>query len=346
VQRLREAGAVILGKTNTPELALSGHTDNLVFGSTGNPWNSDLSPGGSSGGAAAAVGSGCGPLAIATDAGGSIRRPASHAGVAGLKPGIGRVPRRYGFPPLAHDLQVVGPMARCVSDLRAAFGLMATPASRPPAPASLRIAFFGRIGDAPVEPAMTGAFEHGCAVLRGMGHRLEEIAPPWDVEEVNRLFGALASTGVARVVSQFPGWRDLVTPAIAQQAEAGLARSGVEYARDLEAISAFRWRMADVLASFDIIATPAAAALAWPRSDAFPKLIGGEEAGPRGAAIFSTAVNLAGLPAIVVPGRTGPGGLPAGLQLIGGMGAEELLLDAAEAFEAASPWPRIAPDPG
>jgi aspartyl-tRNA(Asn)/glutamyl-tRNA(Gln) amidotransferase subunit A len=104
--------------------------------------------------------------------------------------------------------------------------------------------------------------------------------------------------------------------------------------------------MADVLARFDIIATPAAAALAWPRSDPFPKLIGGQDAGPRGAAIFSTAVNLAGLPAIAIPGRVMLGGLPAGLQLIGGMGAEELLLDAAEAIEAASPWLRIAPDPG
>src|SRR6202045_4200126 len=110
VARLRAAGAVIVGKTNTPELSLSGYTDNLVFGSTGNPWAPALSPGGSSGGPVAAVASGMAPLALATDAGGSIRRPAGHAGVAGLKPGFGRVPRRFGFPPLGHELQGIGPI--------------------------------------------------------------------------------------------------------------------------------------------------------------------------------------------------------------------------------------------
>jgi aspartyl-tRNA(Asn)/glutamyl-tRNA(Gln) amidotransferase subunit A len=101
VARLRAAGAVIVGKTNTPELALAGYTDNRLFGATGNPWAPTLTPGGSSGGAVAGVSAGFGPLAVATDAGGSIRRPSGHTGVAGLKPGVGRVPRRYGFPPLA-----------------------------------------------------------------------------------------------------------------------------------------------------------------------------------------------------------------------------------------------------
>src|ERR1700738_2992539 len=106
VARLRAAGAVIVGKTNTPELSLSGYTDNLIFGSTGNPWAPALSPGGSSGGPVAAVASGMAPLALATDAGGSIRRPAGHTGVAGLKPGLGQVPRRFGFPPLGAALPV------------------------------------------------------------------------------------------------------------------------------------------------------------------------------------------------------------------------------------------------
>ncbi|MEJ1939193.1 amidase, partial [Nostoc sp. NIES-2111] len=136
VVALRNAGAVILGKTNTPELALGGSTSNLQFGSTGNPWDRRLSPGGSSGGAAAGLAAGCGPLAIGTDAGGSIRRPAGHTGIAGLKPGVGRVPRRYGFPALAYDLQVVGPMARSVAVLRGLFDLIATPRSNPNRPAT------------------------------------------------------------------------------------------------------------------------------------------------------------------------------------------------------------------
>jgi aspartyl-tRNA(Asn)/glutamyl-tRNA(Gln) amidotransferase subunit A len=180
VAALRAAGAVVLGKTNTPELAMSGFTDNRVFGSTGNPWNPALSPGGSSGGAVAAVGAGVGPVALATDAGGSIRRPAAHAGVAGLKPGIGRVPRRHGFPPLSVDLQVIGPIARSVADLRAAFAATAAPgtAARPTPAGPLRLAAFGAVGDAPVDPAVSAAFGRALDVLRGLGHRVEEIAAP------------------------------------------------------------------------------------------------------------------------------------------------------------------------
>jgi aspartyl-tRNA(Asn)/glutamyl-tRNA(Gln) amidotransferase subunit A len=118
VARLRAAGAVILGKTNSPELALAGYTDNRIFGATGNPWAPELSSGGSSGGAASAVMSGIGALALVTDAGGSTRRPASYVGCLGLKPAPGRIPRRYGFPPLAGDLQSIGILARSVCDAR------------------------------------------------------------------------------------------------------------------------------------------------------------------------------------------------------------------------------------
>ena len=147
VARLRAAGAVIVGKTNTPELALAGYTDNRLFGATGNPWAPTLTPGGSSGGAVAGVSAGFGPLAVATDAGGSIRRPSGHTGVAGLKPGVGRVPRRYGFPPLAQDLQVIGLVARAIADLQLAFAAISTtqPERRdaPPAGRSLRIGAIG-----------------------------------------------------------------------------------------------------------------------------------------------------------------------------------------------------------
>lgn len=160
VARLRAAGAVILGKTNTPELSLAGFTDNPVFGPTANPWAPDRSPGGSSGGAVAAVAAGIGPIALATDAGGSLRRPAGHAGVATLKPGLGRVPRRHGFPPLAADFQVIGPIARTVADLRAVFETIADPAL--PAPARrprLRLRAVGACGDAPVDAEVSALFD-------------------------------------------------------------------------------------------------------------------------------------------------------------------------------------------
>ena len=163
VAALRAAGAIILGKTNTPEFAASGYTNNLLFGPTGNPWSPGLSPGGSSGGAAAAVAAGLGPLAIGTDAGGSIRRPAAHTGIAALKPGIGRVPRRGGFPQLNQDLQVIGTMARSVADLKAAFAIMASPSSRAGRPIhALRVGVIYSIGGAPIEPSVENAFVSAC----------------------------------------------------------------------------------------------------------------------------------------------------------------------------------------
>ncbi len=343
VARLRAAGAIILGKTNTPELALSGYTDNRVFGATGNPWAPALSPGGSSGGAVASVAAGFGPLAIATDAGGSIRRPSAHAGVAGLKPGLGRVPRRHGFPPLAQDLQVIGCIARGIADLRLAFSLMATPAPAQAAPRRLRIGVIGALPGVPIEPAILTAFETACGALRALGHGLEEIVCPWQQEEVNGLFANLAAAGVARVMAGRPDWRSLVTPAIAAQADAGASRSAVELVRDLDAVTAFRWRMADVLAQWDLLVTPASPVLAWPKQDAGPAMVAGQPAGPRTAAAYSTAINIAGLPALVVPLPVAAGILPAGLQIIGPLGAEEALLDLGAAYEAACPWPQLAP---
>lgn len=344
VARLRAAGAVIVGKTNTPELSLSGYTDNLVFGSTGNPWAPALSPGGSSGGPVAAVASGMAPLALATDAGGSIRRPAGHSGVAGLKPGLGRVPRRFGFPPLAHDLQVIGPIARCVADLRAMFTIMAPmreSAERPRR--ALRVGSFAAIGDSPVEPAVTAAFLASCDLLRAQGHDVTPIAPLWDADAVNTLFGLLTAAGVARVMASIPDWESRVTASIAELARKGMTLSATDYLRGLDRLAVFRAAMLDAMADWDVIATPSSPALPWPRTSPYPSPIAGQIVLPRTAATFSTAINLAGLPAIVVPAPVPSDSLPVGLQLIGAIDAEDLLLDLAEQFERASPWGQIAP---
>lgn len=342
VARLRRAGAVILGKTNTPEFALSGFTGNPIFGSTGNPWAPDRQPGGSSGGAVAAVAAGIGPIALATDAGGSLRRPAGHAGVATVKPTPGLVPRRWGFPPLAADFQVIGPIARSVRDLRAMLDVIGGPRAAAPAAGRLRIRAVLSCADAPTDAGVRAAFADALQALAELGHAIQEVPAPWDPEEVTTLFGILASAGVARVVKRHPGWEDLVTPGIRAQAEAGFRLSAADYVAALDRVAALRAELTDWIGEADVLATPSSAVLPWAREKPFPDTVDGQPASPRAAAIYSTVVNLAGLPAVVVPSRPASG-LPTGLQLVGPPFSEALLLELAERYETLRPWQRLAP---
>ena len=148
---------------------------------------------------------------------------------------------------------------------------------------------------------------------------------------------------MARVVTGFPGWQTKVTEAIAKQAEAGFGRSAVDYVVALDRLTRFRWAMHDTMAGWDMLATPSAACMPWPRAEPYPSVIAGQPAGPRAGAIFSTAINLAGLPAIVVPAPVPRGDMPAGLQIIGPMNSEERLLDVAARFEMVRPWSCLAP---
>jgi aspartyl-tRNA(Asn)/glutamyl-tRNA(Gln) amidotransferase subunit A len=345
VAAMRRAGAVILGKTNTPELALSAHTDNRLFGSTGNPWDPSRSAGGSSGGAVAAVAGGIGPIALATDAGGSIRRPTGLAGLVGLKPGLGRVPRRHGFPPLAHDLQVIGPIARCVGDVSVAFATIATSVSGSRPERILRIAMFDGFPGVPVDRQVRVAFAEGIAVLRSLGHQIERVAPFWDPDDAGAIFTGLAAAGVARVIRHFPDWREHATPNIVAVADVGGAMDAAGYVTLLDRLTAYRSRVADEFAGFDVLITPTSATVGWPRTQTHPDTIDGCSAGPRAGAVFSTAINVAGLSALSIPAPVPDGAAPIGLQLVAPAGREERLLALAAAFEAAAPWPRLAPWP-
>ena len=337
VARLRAAGAVLIGKTNTPEFALRGFTDNPLFGATRNPWNPALTPGGSSGGAAAGLAAGFAPLALATDGGGSTRRPAGHVGVVGLKPSLGRIPRADGFPPLMFDCETVGLMARTTAGVRMMFEAMAVDA-RPAAPGPARVLVVERFGAAPVEPAIAERCLEVGAQLQALGHPVTRGPLPFAIDEALAAWGALAPIALARIAADQPRFFDLAAPDFAVQAREGQACSAADEARLIEALVAFRSVTAAAFDKVDVILTPTAAAQPWPAREAFPPMIDGQPVGPRGHAVFTAWVNACGCPGLAMPVRPADDGMPVGVQLVGAMGSDERLLDIAAAFEAAHPW--------
>ena len=343
VARLRAAGAIILGKTNTPEFSLAGYTDNKLFGSTGNPWAPEMSSGGSSGGAASSVMAGMAPLALVTDAGGSTRRPAAHVGCIGLKPSLGRVPRRHGFPPLAADLQSIGFLARSVSDARTMFDVIRDPVvERTKMASGLKIGSFCAIDGHPVEPDVEAAWRKAIGTFADAGHQLEEIQPPYVPDDMSGLLMSLASVGIARVVEPHCDWQEKLTEPMVVLAEKGFETSAVAYAHMLDEVAQARASIRDAFETVGLLLTPTAPVALWPRHEPYPKSIAGAKAGPRNSGIYTAFANIAGLPAISLPAGLDSKGHPVGIQLIGRLNAEHLLLELAEQWEAVHPWPTLA----
>lgn len=343
VERLRRSGAVILGKTNVPELTLEGYTTNDLFGTTRNPWNPDLTPGGSSGGAAAGVAAGLVPAAIGTDGGGSIRRPACHTGLVGWKPSTGHIPRLWGFPSILTDFEVVGTLTRTVADARLLDAAMTGPDARDrrslcaaPAPwgsAKRRILYISRIGDAPVDRDVAAATARFAEDLERAGAEVVPVSGkiPFNIDAANRVWRVVSRAGVVYLMR----WRngDLEPTAgtsIRAMAEDGRTITGADYIEALEEVAALRLELAELFSTYDMVLTPSAAALPWPAATPYPDVIDGQPAGPRDHAIFTGWVNIAGLPAINLPVAVSQSGLPIGVQLVAGFGRDEELLAYAE----------------
>jgi len=342
VAKLRSAGAIILGKSNTPEFALAGHTNNLLFGSTSNPWAPELSPGGSSGGAASALVAGIAPLALGTDAGGSTRRPASHCGCIGLRTSLGAVPRRYGFPALADDLQTIGLLTRSIGDAKLMLEHVGAVTPRQTrGPAQLKIAAVCDIGGHPVDHEIRRAFAAFADAVRTLGASVIEVEPPFDPDQSTALFMGLAAPGVARVATTLGDAIGSLTDAIKALAKEGGGRSAEDYIRTMDAVRAFRWEFADFFAEWDFLILPTAAALPWPRSEAAPGAINGQTVGPRASAIYTTFANIAGLPGLSVPFTTSANGLPIGMQIVGRIGSDHALLNLAEHLALDARQPRF-----
>ncbi len=352
VDRLKQAGAIILGKTNTPEFGFKGVTDNPVFGPTRNPWSLEHTPGGSSGGGGAAVAAGLGSLAVGTDGGGSIRIPCSCCGVFGLKPTLGRVaaaPTYGGLDTLSHT----GPMARTVRDAALMMNAIAGPDARDlsslPADGTdyladidrgvqgLRFAWTPDWGYAPVDPEVRRIAEAGANRFAEVGGRVEEAHPGFQSPEAP--FHVLFSGSIAaRLGEKLPEWRDRFDPGLVSMIEQGMTWSAVDF------VNAANWRrtLSDAFvkcfARYDLLLTPTLAAPPLPVGVDYYEEIGGRKVSPSGWFAFTYPLNMTGYPAASVPCGWTADGLPVGLQIIGPRFADALVLRAAAAFETVAPW--------
>jgi amidase len=357
VARLKAAGAIVVGKTNTPEFGAGGNTFNAVFGATHNPWNPALTCGGSSGGAAVALATGMGPLAQGTDVGGSLRTPASFCGVVGFRTTPGLIPV---YPTdLAWDsIGVVGPMARTVGDVALMLSVMAGPDDRAPLSyevdtrqfldavnqpsiARWRVAWSPDLnGLIPVDAEVARIAERATGVLASLGARVEAACP--DFHEVNDI--VLATRGVSMVAhhaDRVERWRGVMQEGLVWNVDQGLALTPRQIAEGEKLRTVLWQRVRQFMEGqgYDLLVTPTVAVQPFPVEQPYPTEINGKPLDNYTQWFFLTyAISVIGLPAISVPCGLTAGGLPVGLQIVGRRRQEAAVLRAAAAFEAAEPW--------
>ncbi|GGO86145.1 amidotransferase [Marinobacterium nitratireducens] len=332
VQRLKQAGALILGHSNSSEFACKGVTTNRLYGATRNPWNLEMTPGGSSGGAAAAVSAGLGAFALCTDGGGSTRRPAAHSGVVGLKPSCGLIPHPTGFQEPLFGNGVIGLMTRRIADLEP---LLATLAGAHPCDADTpvglaresdpiasvagaRIAFSPRFGlDVPVEEDQLEAIAGVASALEHAGAIVEPRDPVWPQGAGEAAFATLQFAGLAALYGDaFQRDAGPFDPDIAAQIEKGLGLSGADVARAYFDRAELYRAMADLFSHCDAVLTPTTPCTAWPHSELGPATIAGQPVSPRGHAVFTPIINHSFHAAVSVPCGIASNGLPMGAQII------------------------------
>lgn len=336
VARLRNAGAVLIGKTNVPEMTLEGYTRNDLFGVTRNPIDARLTPGGSSGGAVAGVAAGMVPAAIGTDGGGSIRRPACHTGLVGWKPSTGRIARGLGFPAILLDFEVIGTATRTVGDAIRLDGVLkgghpidqrswlrdasSREMDKP------RILYIPQFGESPVDPEVTQAINMFAESLARQGADVVIGNIPFDLDLTNRIWRIISRSGIAYLMRHYPDLAALGGASVQTMAQEGGGMSGADYSEAVQGVATLRTCMANLFSDYDLILTPSAAALPWPAENAYPDVIDSKPAGPRDHAVFTGWVNIAGLPAISLPVAVSRCGLPIGAQLVGGFGEDDVVL--------------------
>jgi len=358
VARMRRAGLVVVGRTNTSEFGLAPTTEPAFGGATLSPWRGDLSPGGSSGGSAAIVAARGLPMAHATDGGGSIRIPAALCGLFGLKPSRGRV----SLAPIGETLAGAGAQ-HCVSvsvrDSAALLDALAggepgDPYRAPPAgsfleatqrpPGRLRVAFMRKpVDGAPLDPVLVAAVERTTRLLEGLGHAVDEAAPDYDAAATGAAFGAVmcANTFVniqVRANGRVPGPDDL-EPVTRLHAEIGRTIGAADYIRAVQTFHRTGRVLGRFLEKYDVLLSPTIARTHLPLGAI--RMDGSIERYQEALApmvAFTSVCNVAGVPAMSVPLAWTEDGLPIGMHFVARLGAEEMLFSLAAELERARPW--------
>lgn len=335
VARLRRLGAVVLGITNCSEFACKGVTDNLVYGATRHPLDPTLTPGGSSGGAAAALAAGLGLLALSTDAGGSVRRPAAHCGLVGHKPSQGLIAHPWGFAEPNYGVSVVGLLARDAGDcawlLDMLSGFDAGDASALPLdvawqaeaaagrepPRDLRVAWSPQLGcDFAIDADVLDAVARPVQALRAAGWAVTEASPDWGEAVHAYPINLLQHAGLHALYGEAVRQRrEDIDPHLLAQIDAGAASTPHERAVALRQRGPIVASLTRFFERFDVLLCPTTPVTAWPLEHIGPASIGGQPAGPRGHAVFTPLFNFCGVPACSVPAGQ-VRGLPVGLQMV------------------------------
>jgi aspartyl-tRNA(Asn)/glutamyl-tRNA(Gln) amidotransferase subunit A len=357
VERVRAAGAVIVGKTTTPEYGWKGTTESLLTGATTNPWDTTRTSGGSSGGSAAAVSARGVPIATGSDGGGSIRIPASFCGIYGIKPTFGRVPASYtglgGWRMLSQN----GPLANTVSDAALLLDALAGPDDRdatclrdaaPPflravetaSVKGMRIAWSPTMDDRPVDPEVLKLCTTAALAFESFGATVEEAMPGVETAPTVDAWAAMFLTDYA--VSLGPviaaGHAGVLPPRFVEWVSEAMEWPATRFARAMREREWHRRRFEELFDDYDLLLTPTMATAAF-IIEANPAIIDGRPVDPMsGFTPFCFHANLAGLPAASLPCGNTKDGLPVGLQVIGAFGDEESVLAASAVFEAGHPW--------
>jgi aspartyl-tRNA(Asn)/glutamyl-tRNA(Gln) amidotransferase subunit A len=350
VARMREHGAVFVGKTTTPEFGWKGVTDNPLTGVTRNPWDPTRTSGGSSGGSAAAVALGLAPLSVGTDGGGSVRIPAAFCGIVGLKPTYGRIPLYPASPfgTLAH----AGPMTRTVADAALMMDVLAGPdprdwsalaphpdsfrAALEPAPGQdgggvrgLRVAYSPTLAGAPVDPEVAARVRHAVGLLAELGAEVEEADPGF--ADPVQAYHTLWFSGAAKVVEHLtPQQMQRLDPGLREVCEQGAAMSALDYLGAVDARMALGVRMGKFHQTYDLLVTPTLPVPAFEAGEEVAKGSGHERW--TGWTPFTYPFNLTQQPAATVPCGTTAEGLPVGVQLVAARPGDALVLRAGHAL--------------